>query len=41
VHAAFGIETREWQSFYHFTVGSPVDDNRLTTLSAYNVEEQQ
>ncbi len=41
VHAAFGIETREWQSFYHFTVGGPVEDSRLTTLPAYNFEEQQ
>ncbi len=40
VHTAFGIETREWQSFYHFTVGSPVDDNRLTTLPAYDLEEE-
>jgi len=41
VHAAFGIEAREWQSFYHFTVGGPVDDGRLTTLPPYNFEEQQ
>jgi SagB-type dehydrogenase family enzyme len=41
VHAAFGIEAREWQSFYHFTVGGPVEDSRLTTLPAYNFEEQQ
>jgi hypothetical protein len=38
VHAAFGIDTREWQSFYHFTVGGPVEDNRLTTLPAYDFE---
>ncbi len=36
VHAAFGIEAREWQSFYHFTVGGPVEDSRLTTLPAYD-----
>nr|AWD72092.1 oxidoreductase from McbC family [Polaromonas sp. E3S] len=41
VHAAFGIEAREWQSFYHFTVGSPVEDSRLTTLSAYNFEDHR
>lgn len=41
VHAAFGIVSREWQSFYHFTVGGPVEDGRLTTLSAYNFEEEQ
>jgi SagB-type dehydrogenase family enzyme len=39
VHAAFGIAAREWQSFYHFTVGGPVEDSRLTTLPAYNFEE--
>lgn len=41
VHAAFGIEAREWQSFYHFTVGGPVEDSRLTTLPAYDFEGEQ
>ena len=41
VHAAFWIEAREWQSFYHFTVGGPVEDSRLTTLPAYDFEEEQ
>lgn len=40
VHAAFGIEAPEWQSFYHFTVGGPVEDSRLMTLPAYNFDEQ-
>jgi hypothetical protein len=40
VHAAFGIVSREWQSFYHFTVGSPVEDGRLSTLPGYNFEEE-
>ena len=35
VHEVFGIASREWQSFYHFTVGGPVEDARLTTLPAY------
>jgi hypothetical protein len=35
VHEVFGIESRDWQSLYHFTVGGPVDDVRLTTLPAY------
>ena len=39
VHEAFGITSREWQSFYHFTVGGPVEDTRLTTLPAYHFEE--
>ena len=41
VHAAFRIVSREWQSFYHFTVGGPVEDRRLTTLPAYNFEEER
>ena len=40
-HAAFGIASREWQSFYHFTVGAPVEDGRLTTLPAYDVGEER
>jgi SagB-type dehydrogenase family enzyme len=40
VHTAFGIVSREWQSFYHFTVGVPVEDRRLTTLPAYSFEEE-
>ncbi len=35
VHEVFGIASRGWQSFYHFTVGGPVEDVRLTTLPAY------
>ena len=35
VHETFGITSREWQSFYHFAVGGPVEDGRLTTLPAY------
>ena len=41
VHTAFGIVSREWQSFYHFTLGGPVEDGRLTTLPAYNFGEEQ
>jgi SagB-type dehydrogenase family enzyme len=41
VHEAFGIASREWQSFYHFTVGGPLEDTRLTTLPAYDFEEQR
>ena len=35
VHEAFGVSSRDWQSFYHFTVGGAVEDGRLTTLPAY------
>jgi hypothetical protein len=40
VRTAFGIVSTKWQSLYHFTVGGPIEDNRLTTLPAYNFEEQ-
>jgi SagB-type dehydrogenase family enzyme len=36
VHEVFGITSPAWQSFYHFTVGGPVEDVRLTTLSPYD-----
>jgi SagB-type dehydrogenase family enzyme len=39
VHEVFGISSRNWQSFYHFTVGGPVEDRRLTTMPAYSFEE--
>jgi SagB-type dehydrogenase family enzyme len=39
VHEVFGISSRDWQSFYHFTVGGPVEDGRLTTLPAYSSRE--
>jgi SagB-type dehydrogenase family enzyme len=34
VHELLGL-SRGWQSLYHFTVGGPVEDTRLTTLPAY------
>lgn len=40
VHDLFGISSRDWQSLYHFTVGGPVEDQRLSTLPAYDVAEQ-
>jgi hypothetical protein len=39
VREVFGISSRDWQSFYHFTVGNPVGDERLTTLPAYGLGE--
>jgi hypothetical protein len=41
VHQVFGISSRDWQSFYHFTVGGPVEDRRLTSLPAYKLEGQR
>jgi hypothetical protein len=35
VHQVFGLRDLEFQSLYHFTVGGPVDDPRLTTLAPY------
>ncbi len=35
VHRVFGLEDLAFQSIYHFTVGGPVDDHRLTTLAPY------
>jgi len=35
VHQVFGFKDLAFQSLYHFTVGGPVDDPRLTTLPAY------
>lgn len=36
VHQALGLTGREFQSLYHFTVGGPVEDSRLTTLPPYS-----
>lgn len=35
VHEVLGIKGRTFQSLYHFTVGGPVEDRRLTTLPPY------
>ena len=37
VHQVFGFSDLEFQSLYHFTVGGPVEDSRLTTLAPYGV----
>lgn len=39
VHQVFGLTDLRFQSLYHFTVGGPVDDPRLTTLPAYEERE--
>jgi len=38
VHAAFGIDGKVLQSLYHFTIGGPVEDTRLTTKPPYSEE---
>ncbi len=35
VHHLLGLADDEFQSLYHFTVGGPVEDTRLTTLPPY------
>jgi len=35
MHEVLGLEGRSYQDLYHFTVGGPVEDTRLTTLPAY------
>ncbi len=35
VHKRLGLADRAFQSVYHFTVGGPVEDARLTTLPPY------
>jgi SagB-type dehydrogenase family enzyme len=37
VHETFGFKGRRFQSLYHFTMGGPVDDTRITTEPAYDL----
>jgi SagB-type dehydrogenase family enzyme len=41
VHEIFGFSDRKYQSLYHFTMGGPVEDTRLTTLPPYSIEEKR
>lgn len=40
VHDLFGLSGRTFQSLYHFTVGGPVEDTRLTTDPPYSAERR-
>jgi len=40
MHRILGLESAEWQSLYHFTVGKHVDDSRLETKPPYFHLEQ-
>jgi len=40
VHRTFGLRGHAFQSLYHFTVGGPVDDPRLTNLPPYTAERR-
>ena len=35
LHDALGLKDRTWQSLYHFTIGTPVDDPRLRSAPPY------
>lgn len=35
MHKLLGIDGHAWQSLYHFTIGGPVDDPRLSMLPPY------
>ena len=39
VHELLGLSGRGWQSLYHFSMGLPVDDTRLTSEPGYPWEE--
>ena len=36
VHEILGFSDNRFQSLYHFTVGKPIEDPRLTTYPPYN-----
>ena len=35
MHEVLGLTDRKYQDLYHFTIGGPVEDTRLTTLPSY------
>ena len=35
MHRILGLQDRAYQDLYHFTVGGPIEDTRLTTLPSY------
>jgi hypothetical protein len=38
VHDTLGLSGHAWQSLYHFSMGVPVDDPRLSTSPGYDWE---
>ena len=40
VHELLGLSGMKFQSLYHFTVGGPVEDARLTTLPPYTAQQR-
>jgi SagB-type dehydrogenase family enzyme len=41
VHQAFGLAGERWQSVYHFTIGTPVDDARIETGPPYPQRQKE
>ena len=35
MHQVLGLKDRKYQDLYHFTIGGPIEDTRLTTLPSY------
>ena len=35
MHEVLGLKDRKYQDLYHFTIGGPIEDTRLTTLPSY------
>ena len=35
MHEVLGLKNRKYQDLYHFTIGGPIEDTRLTTLPPY------
>ena len=35
MHRVLGLQGRTYQDLYHFTIGGPIEDTRLTTLPSY------
>jgi nitroreductase len=36
MHEILNLKDHAWQDLYHFTIGAPVEDTRLQTLSSYH-----
>jgi len=41
IAAGLGLKDRAWQSLYHFTIGTPVDDPRLRTAPAVSASPRK
>ena len=41
MHQILGLESRQFQSLYHFTLGGPEEDRRITTLPGYERSSAQ